>query len=247
MRETVITCLLLILPLTLAAAETVYVDDRVLVGMHQNEDIDSAIIKSIPSGTTLEVVQRGRAMSLVRDQDNVRGWVDNRYLSEEPPAQIALDLAREEIKKLESELETTSTRLADYEKYNVDNSNTERVVALNKENEELKKLLKSERVRVGQLQSQTDELRKSLNKNSKTAGLMKQIDELTEKNKGLMEDIEELNETIVKNKSSRAEPGSGFSLQVLLLWIILALLLGTGLGLYLMDLKIRRRHGGFRV
>ena len=134
-----------------------------------------------------------------------------------------------------------------YEKYDADRSNTERFVAINKENEELKKLLKSERVRVGQLQGQIDDLRKNLNKNNKTAGLVKQIDELTEKNEVLSKEIEGMHSVIAAQKTSLSRHGTGANWKTIVLSIVLSLLAGLGIGLYAMDLIIRRRHGGFRV
>ncbi len=242
-----ILSLCLFWPFLLLAVEMVYIDDKVLVGLHQNEDLDSAIIKTLPSGTALEVVQKGASMSLVKDPDGVRGWIDQRYLTEDPPSLVSLEQSKEKITQLETELATVQDKLADYEKYDADKTNAEHFVALNKENDELKKLLKSERVRVGQLQGQIDDLRKNLNKNNKTAGLMKQIDELTVKNKELSAEIDNLHTILAKQKTSGSKDDNNTNWVTLVLSILLSLLVGVGVGLYAMDLIVRRRHGGFRV
>jgi len=229
------------------AAEIVYIDDEVLVGMHQNENLDSPIIKTIPSGTRLEVLQEGRTMSLIRDPDDVRGWVDQRYLTDDPPASVSLNAAKEQIRALRSELAETQGRLSDYEKYDIEKNNNKRFIALNKENDELRQLLKVERVRVGQLQGQIDDLRSSLNKNKETAGLLEQIDELSETNLELRKEIEALRNTPINETLSRNDSSRHAGPLTLLLAILVSLVIGLLVGLYLMDLYIRRRHGGFRV
>ena len=107
--------------------------------------------------------------------------------------------------------------------------------------------MKVERVRVGQLQGQIDDLRSSLNKNKETAGLLEQIDELSERNLELRQEIEALRNSPANETRSRNDSHNNTGLLTLLLAILVSLVIGLLVGLYLMDLYIRRRHGGFRV
>jgi len=74
-----------------AGAETVYVADRFEIGVHDNTNIDSAIVAVIPSGTALTVVDRDGEFVEVSTPDGVRGWVDTRYVVSDKPSVALLD------------------------------------------------------------------------------------------------------------------------------------------------------------
>ena len=66
-------------------AETVYITDSLLVGLHEEKSIDSAILKVLPTGTTLEVIKRDNEFVNVRDPKGVTGWISNSYLITNDP------------------------------------------------------------------------------------------------------------------------------------------------------------------
>ena len=80
--------LLLIAP---AGAETVYVADRFEIGVHDNTNIDSAIVAVIPSGTPLTVIDRNGEFVKVSTPDGIRGWVDTRYVVSDKPSVTLLE------------------------------------------------------------------------------------------------------------------------------------------------------------
>ena len=71
-------------------AETVYVIDHLAVGVHENKTLNSPIIKVLPTGTALEVLEREEAFVKVRTDDGLEGWVDKNYVMEDKPSQLAL-------------------------------------------------------------------------------------------------------------------------------------------------------------
>ena len=66
-------------------AETVYITDSLLVGLHEQKSIDSPILKVLPTGTTLEVIKRDNDFVHVRDPKGVSGWISNNYLTTNNP------------------------------------------------------------------------------------------------------------------------------------------------------------------
>ncbi len=85
------TFLWLVLLTTPASAETVYVADRFEIGVHDNTNLDSAIVAVIPSGTPLTVIDRNGEFVKVSTPDGVRGWVDTRYVVSEKPSVTLLE------------------------------------------------------------------------------------------------------------------------------------------------------------
>ena len=94
------------------AAETAFVIDRLLVGVHEEKNLDSAIVKVLPTGTELEVLERDGELAYVAEPGGAKGWVDAAYLTDEQPAQLRIpELEREKaaleqrVKELERALQ----------------------------------------------------------------------------------------------------------------------------------------------
>lgn len=238
------------LPVTLLA-ETVYINDRFLVGMHEEKSVDSVISKLVPSGTVLDLIKRDELLSQVRDPDGVIGWVDNQYLVTTEPGRAQLAEAQSRIEELETTLQNATqgrppgSLAADA---------APGLEQLQNENEELKQLLKSERLRVGELQAQTAELKNSLSGTVKPVET-EQLDKLREENSTLREQLAALqasSEEIVVEQPVLPDfnladfPGE-FDWKKVLITIAVSLLIGLVAGIYLLDFYNRRRHGGFRV
>lgn len=87
------------LPLT-ARAETVYVIDRLVVGLRSDITESATIVKSVESGAVLEVLERDENRMRVRDPQGVEGWIDARYVSTQPPSRTQIAELQAEIKRL---------------------------------------------------------------------------------------------------------------------------------------------------
>ena len=238
--------LLLFLTPSLAAAETTYIDDKVMVGVHQDKNVDSPIIKILPSGTALEIIKRDNPLSQVKEPGGASGWIDNRYLVNAAPGRAQLQIAENRIKQLETDLASLkSTTPAPVTVPGPSTGND--VAAITKENEELKQLLKSERLRVGELQAQTAELRNKLDKNGDNSGLLEQVDALTKEKTELQDQISALQSKADTAQTPVSLDIGEFDWKKMLTSIGISLIAGFIAGLYVLDLIIRRRHGGFRV
>nr|VFK51001.1 MAG: hypothetical protein BECKTC1821D_GA0114238_11281 [Candidatus Kentron sp. TC]VFK62549.1 MAG: hypothetical protein BECKTC1821F_GA0114240_10762 [Candidatus Kentron sp. TC] len=106
-RQWLIAGLLACLP-WLAGAETFYVTDRVLIGVHKDKEQDRPPLEILPTGAALEVIFRDKDLAKVRTASDIVGWVDSNYLMMEKPAQLLL-------MELEAEHEQTKLRLQEVE------------------------------------------------------------------------------------------------------------------------------------
>ncbi len=142
--------LLALLTIPLAAhADSAWIIDQVEAGLHESQDIDSPIIKLLPTGSKLEVLARQDDLVQVRDADNDTGWIDAAYLMPEKPARQLLGetqarraAAEDELRSLR-ELQNTAT--------------TNEVQTLRAARQRLEAELSAERRRVAELRKQINE------------------------------------------------------------------------------------------
>lgn len=236
--------LLTLLAPALPAAEPVYIDDKVMAGLHQDKSVDSPILKILPSGTTLELLRRDTPLSQVKDPDGATGWMDNRYLVDTAPGRAQLQAALDQISKLETEIAGLKSRSADV----AADQDTVPLEKIKRENEELKQLLKSERLRIGELQTQTAELRNQLAKNNGgDTGLLAQLDTLAREKAALEKQLSSLQAGSGSSPEKiRLEIGE-FDWRKMLVSVAVSLLAGFITGMLVLDWMNRRRHGGFRI
>jgi SH3 domain protein len=228
-------------------AEPIYVDDKAMAGLHQDKSVDSPIIKVLPSGTTLEIIKRDTPMSQVKEPAGTSGWMDNKYLVDIAPGRAQLQSALDQISKLEAEIAGLKSGSNTTANTNTTGQDSESLAAITKENEELKQLLKSERLRIGELQTQTAELRNKLAKNSDNDDLMKQLDALAREKAELEKELNDTRtETPSSNDKINLEIGA-FDWKKMLISIAISLFAGFIAGLFMLDWINRRKHGGFRI
>ena len=254
-------CSLLILvcwlPVVSGAPDTAYVIDKLLVGVHQNKDLDSAIIKVLPTGTALEVLRREGELVYIQDPDNVRGWVDSAYVTGDRPAQIRVAELEKEKVSLELRIKTLeqAPRAAPA---NVDSDADLRaaeaqIEAFTKENTELKGKLSGERLRAGKYQSELATLRTQVKRAA--VPLDVRLAELERARDGLEIALDDAQKQIEKLEARSSKEDVSALVPMVLesyattLMVLLAAIVATafGGGVYFMDTLNRRRHGGFRV
>jgi len=142
--------ILLSLALTLgllgqAMAETRYVSDRLEIQMRAGKGTQFRILRSLPSGTPLEVleVDKENGYSRVREPGGVEGWVLNHLLMSGPSARDRLARAEKKLARLELENNKLKASLAKLRK--AKGSTDKQRSTLEKENQKLSQEL--ERIR----------------------------------------------------------------------------------------------------
>jgi SH3 domain protein len=107
-----VLALLALLPV-LAAAETGYVTDRLMLGLHQAADTSDRPFRSLESGTEFEILSRDRLYAHVRLADGTEGYVKAAYVVFEPPAKLIVNQAQAEVERLTTELSEAKAAFAE--------------------------------------------------------------------------------------------------------------------------------------
>ncbi len=171
-----------VLASTAAPAETAWVSDQFEVMLRTGPSTSNAIERMLPSGTSLEVLERDAetGYSRVRTSAGIEGWVLTRYLMNEPSAREQLqtltrrltnanqegsslsaqldtvqgeyDGAKRRIESLEAEREGLADELDDIKRTAAD------VLSINNQNKVLREQLAAAELQVATLQQQNREL-----------------------------------------------------------------------------------------
>jgi SH3 domain protein len=104
--------LLVLLPMSVAA-ETGYVTDRLMLGLHQAADTSDRPFRSLESGTRFEVLSSDRLYARVRLEDGTEGYVKAAYVVYEPPAKLIVNQAQAQAERLTTELEEAKAAFAE--------------------------------------------------------------------------------------------------------------------------------------
>lgn len=245
------TGIFLALPLN-STAETTFVTDKLKAGIHQDKTTDSVIIKVIPTGTALEIVKREGDLTQIRDPEGTTGWISNQFLSDTPPATSLVTQAEERANNLENELETARTKIKELEAGNPTSATTgtsEDMSRLQKENEQLKQNNKTVQLKVGELQATLAELRNKMSQVTSDAAMAEKIEQLNKEKSTLEKQLAEAQSANpdVENISNPKTGSNPVSFTNILIAFCITLIIGMGLGAYVLDLANRRRHGGFRI
>ncbi|MGE0860069.1 MAG: TIGR04211 family SH3 domain-containing protein [Gammaproteobacteria bacterium] len=238
-----------------ATAETAYVIDRLLMGIHESQDTGSAILKVVPTGTAVEVLKREGDVAQVSEPGGTQGWVDAAYLSAEMPA-------RQRVTELEKDKAALEARMQQLEQAargqgGAAPANAETAAAeidlLTKENTELKGRLSEEKLRAGTLQTEVTALRTQVKTTHQPPDA--RLVELERSRDDLEKSLQNAERKLAEY-AARAELDDTAALvpvvlreyagTVAALLLVLAVL-AFGAGVYVVDLMNRRRHGGFRV
>jgi len=82
---------------TSARAETLYVAERMRIGLRAEATETGAVVKTVETGTPLEMIERAENFVHVRDPQGAVGWAEARYLTPELPARLQLAKLQEDL------------------------------------------------------------------------------------------------------------------------------------------------------
>ncbi len=97
--------IVMVLAPLIVVAETGYVTDKLILGLHQAEDTSDRSFRSLESGQAVEILSRDRNYAHVQLPDGTQGYVKAAYLVYEKPAKLIVAEAQAEAARLASELE----------------------------------------------------------------------------------------------------------------------------------------------
>lgn len=94
-----------------ASAETRYVDDKLVITLRTGQGTTYQILKTLPSGTPMELLQDEGKYSQVRTSDGMEGWVLSQYLTDTPIARDRLARAEQQLQNLQQEKQRLQQQL----------------------------------------------------------------------------------------------------------------------------------------
>jgi len=242
--------------LGLAHGDSLYVTDKILLGVHQAPSEDSTIVKSVPSGTALEVLQTQDNFTRVRTPDGTEGWVASSYLMSQQPAQQVLadlhakaDKDRKDVAALRDQLHVKDNELKEQKaKYAALQKQLGAATAGSAD----AKALAEAKARVQSLQDKLAALKKQETKQAQELDTPSQaeIKKIHDRNMELQARIEMARASLNGKKLPPADELAAvrpkFPPWYLGLLAAFALLGFIG-GVLFLDRRYRKRHGGFRV
>ena len=103
---------LVFLPLV-AAGETGYVTDRLILGLHQAADTSDRAFRSLESGQEFEVLSRDRLYAHIQLPDGTQGYVKAAYIVYDKPAKLIVSQTQAEVERLTTELDEAKAAFAE--------------------------------------------------------------------------------------------------------------------------------------
>jgi len=264
MKKIIIFISLFLLVINAALAEKRYVTDRILLGIHTAADETSMVIKSVPSGTELDVIDTAEGFVQIKLDDGTEGWVNSGYVMEGTPATRKYDVLAHQYEQTTQELD----------KLKVDYAKKDRELEVRRDQlsnatttiRELKKRQNGKVVADPEIENKLAAATQEVETlNLKIAELEKQpapkmdIDQkkifnelktAKDQNDVLQKRIDvalaHLNGERIPTPEELASIRPKFPSWYWTLLVII-LLIGVVVGYFIMDYRFRRRHGGFRI
>lgn len=248
-----------LLNLQTGIAQTRFVTDRIMLGVHQEAETNSTLITSIPSGTTVTVLDTEGDFSKIRLSNGTEGWVLSSYLLNEKPAVAELDdlsakyqEANELARKSEKEAQLWRDELS-----NAKNQIKEMRNKLSKgeslaETESLEKDLAREKAKTKELETKIAELEASLEqlKALSQEDTVVKLQMFQGENKNLKARIQAALANLEGKTVPTAEELAAIRPDFPVWYsglLFLMIIVGIAAGIGWMDYQNRRRHGGFRL
>ncbi len=212
-------------------SESAYVIDELKIGLHEAPTIDSPIIKLVPSGTELTVIDRQDDLLHVDEPEGARGWINDKYVVADKPG-------RARVKELEKEIESLKSAAA----------NTVTVGDGSDAQKELEQQLKSERLKSGSLQAKLTDLKAKIASVDNSGQFIADIEQLKEENEQLKSQLQSSGIEVEENSNTTNKSFISLSgWKQILIALAIILVIGMAAGAFILDHLNRRRHGGFRV
>lgn len=112
MRLTVFALLLALAGAAFADANTRYIDDQLIVTLRSGEGDTYQILRTLHSGTPLELLESDGKYAKVQTQDGTEGWLLAQYLTDQPVARDQLAAAEQKLTTLSNENQQLKAQLA---------------------------------------------------------------------------------------------------------------------------------------
>jgi SH3 domain protein len=166
-------------------AQTLYVDDQLIISLREGPNTDSKAIRALKTGTPMVVLEEQDRYVKVRMQDGKEGWVQKQYLTSAIPKTDIIARLEKEIERLKKKAEELGK--------NITSNQSELKVAKNDHVEKIKKLDEDARKSGEEFFRTAQELKRVTEQYNNLAAASKRTVELVEENKKLMNENKKIN------------------------------------------------------
>lgn len=254
-------------------AEKRYVTDRILLGIHEEADETSTLVKSVPSGTELEVLETDEGFVKVRLNDGTEGWASSGFIMKNAPETRKYDILANQYEKTTQELDeikkdmvkkdrelqirrdqvsNAKTTIRELKKRSGNDGKDEKGGNEVVVDPEIENKLSVSLEEIAKLKLQITELeKKAIPKvDVDKKQIIDELKQVKEQNKTMQTRVEvalaHLNGERMPTPEELASIRPQFPAWY---WGLLAVMLLVGIiaGLFVMDHRFRQRHGGFRI
>jgi SH3 domain protein len=221
-----------------AMAESLYITDKISIDVHSEKFAKGEHIKSLPTGTIVEVLARDQGYSQIRTRDDLEGWVEFKYLSNEKPMQIEFLQLTAKYKAAQDKINDYQTRLLEMQELRKEAQTVDWLRSKLKENETtettLEQNLKLKDISIAELKITVANLEEQL------ANTQQQLDET-------LRNLQAASSTYPLDAEGISQPLYSTSSSVsFYTWLVLSLavtlIIGILMGFVLIDYKVRKKH-----
>ena len=246
--------LVILLLSTALQAEILYVDDTLYLGFYKSFDGSGKQFTSAPSGTKLTLIERKNNYSLVRTEKGTEGWVKNKFLVDTPPAVVRIKALEREVVRAEA-LALEVGRLSEENAFLRNEIDT--VLAKSTAEATKPEIALVPEAIAGQAPNQ------NLVDQQQFVALKTAVDEALEALQKVS-DTEQTTDQSEQSLTALLFSDSNKDTAPLMAWnnilsilramnvlhyalLVVAIAVGFLLGLFVLDRRIRRQHGGYRI
>lgn len=239
-RLVVVLVLLLgiLLSSSVATAESLYITDKISIDVYSDKFAKGEHIKSLPTGTIVEIIERDQGYAQIRTRDSLEGWVESKYLSNEKPLQIEYLQLSAKYKAAQEKINDYQTRLLELQELRKEAQTVDWLRTKLKENETtentLEQNLKLKDISIAELKITVASLEEQL------ANTRQQLDEV-------LQNTHPVGNTYPLDDEGNSQPIYSTSSSVsFYTWLVLSLavtlIIGILMGFVLIDYKVRKKH-----
>lgn len=256
---------LIYLPL---AAQAAFITDKIVVEVRTERLGQGSVLKKLPSGTSVEVLTSDGKYSRIRTTDNITGWVNSTFLTNEKPTQLEYLELLTKNKDTEAKLRAAEKQLTSKTSSAKPAINSKEIATLKKQAQE-GRWMKVEMMKARDRADQAEAKLKTKNKN--TTDNTQALEELRTQNQALEQRlaaamlVNEQQEISIQESMNTETIHDSMPLPTLnteneiqmdgwmvnMEWffgsLFTALIIGFIAGMSWLDKRSRKRHGGFRI
>jgi SH3 domain protein len=175
-----------------ANAETRYVSDELIITMREGRGNEFKIIKTLKTGTPLEILEESENHLRVRTQNGLEGWVLKQYITSETPKITIISRLEKKRDRLQSQLEEYKRDKGTFQD-EIKTVKSDYNVKINELNQSLSASTQEAKQTAEELKKVSDKYNAFVTQSKNVVELVKERDRLKIQNTSLSADNERLN------------------------------------------------------